>query len=51
MKSRSKRYKDIKKLSIKGKKIELKDIFDLVKKSSTVIIKHANPLMSQLIYQ
>ena len=35
MKSRSKRYKDIKKLSIKGKKIELKDIFDLVKKSST----------------
>ena len=35
MKKRSKRYKDIIKFSIKGKKIELKEYFDLVKKSST----------------
>ena len=35
MKKRSKRYKEITKLSSKGKKIELKDLFDLVKKSST----------------
>ena len=35
MKKMSKRYKELKKNSIKGKKIELKEIFDLVKKSST----------------
>ena len=35
MKKRSKRYKDLKKFSTKGKKIELKDIFELVKKTST----------------
>ena len=35
MKKRSKRYNDIKKLSIKGKKVELNEIFDLVKKNST----------------
>ena len=35
MKKRSKRYKEINKLSAKGKKIELKDTFDLVKKTST----------------
>ena len=35
MKKRSKRYKEIKKLSTKGKKVELKEIFDLVKKTST----------------
>ena len=35
MKNRSKRYKEIKKLSTKGKKVELKEIFDLVKKTST----------------
>jgi len=35
MKKRSKRYNDIKKLSIKGKKVELNEIFDLVKKTST----------------
>ena len=32
MKKRSKRYKDILKNIVKDKKIELKDIFDLVKK-------------------
>ena len=31
----SKRYKEIKKFSTKGKKVELKEIFDLVKKTST----------------
>ncbi|MDC0473166.1 50S ribosomal protein L1 [Pelagibacteraceae bacterium] len=35
MKKRSKRYKEINKLSAKGKKIELKDTFDLVKKTTT----------------
>ena len=35
MKKRSKRYKELKKFSTKGKKIELKEIFDLVKKTST----------------
>jgi large subunit ribosomal protein L1 len=35
MKKRSKRYKEIKKHSVLNKKIELKDIFDLVKKTST----------------
>ena len=35
MKKRSKRYKDILKNIVKDKKIELKDIFDLVKKTST----------------
>ena len=35
MKKRSKRYKEINKFSIKGKKIELKEYFDLVKKNST----------------
>ena len=35
MKNRSKRYKELTKLSTKGKKVELKDIFDLVKKTST----------------
>ena len=35
MKKMSKRYKELKKNSIKGKKIEPKEIFDLVKKSST----------------
>jgi len=35
MKKRSKRYKDLKKFSIKGKKTELKEIFELVKKTST----------------
>jgi large subunit ribosomal protein L1 len=35
MKKRSKRYKEIKKLSTKGKKVELKEIIDLLKKSST----------------
>ena len=35
MKKRSKRYKDLKKFSTKGKKIELKDILELVKKTST----------------
>ena len=35
MKKRSKRYKELTKSSTKGKKIELKDIFELVKKTST----------------
>ena len=35
MKKRSKRYKELGKFSIKGKKIELKEVFDLVKKTST----------------
>ena len=35
MKKRSKRYKDLTKLSTKGKKVELKEIFELVKKTST----------------
>ncbi|MDC0344305.1 50S ribosomal protein L1 [Pelagibacteraceae bacterium] len=35
MKKRSKRYKEIKKNSITGKKIDLKEIIDLVKKNST----------------
>ena len=35
MKKRSKRYKDLTKFSTKGKKIELKEVFDLVKKTST----------------
>jgi|TARA_B110000467_G_C18192115_1_gene406701 large subunit ribosomal protein L1 len=35
MKKMSKRYKELKKNSIKGKKIELKEIFELVKKTST----------------
>jgi len=35
MKNRSKRYKELTKLSTKGKKVELKDIFDLAKKTST----------------
>ena len=35
MKKRSKRFKEIAKLSTKGKKIEVKEIFDLLKKSST----------------
>ena len=35
MKKRSKRYKDLIKFSTKGKKIEVKDILDLVKKTST----------------
>jgi large subunit ribosomal protein L1 len=34
MKKRSKRFKDISKLSTKGKKVEIKEVFDLVKKSS-----------------
>jgi len=35
MKKRSKRYKDLIKLSTKDKKVDLKEIFNLVKKSST----------------
>ena len=35
MKKRSKRYKDLLKSSKKGTKVDLKDIFDLVKKTST----------------
>ncbi len=35
MKKRSKRYKNLVKFSTKGKKVELKEIFDLVKKTST----------------
>ena len=35
MRKRSKRYKDIKKLSLKDKKIQTNEIFDLVKKTST----------------
>ena len=35
MKKRSKRYKELAKFSTKGKKIELKEVFDLVKKTST----------------
>ena len=35
MKKRSKRYKELRKFSTKGKKIELKEIFNLVKKTST----------------
>jgi large subunit ribosomal protein L1 len=35
MKKRSKRYKGLVKFSTKGKKIELKEVFDLVKKTST----------------
>ena len=34
MKKRSKRFKEISKLSTKGKKVEIKEVFDLVKKSS-----------------
>tara|TARA_A100001011_G_C14146807_1_gene772244 strand:+ start:12 stop:701 length:690 start_codon:yes stop_codon:yes gene_type:complete len=34
MKKRSKRFKELTKLSTKGKKVEVKEIFDLVKKSS-----------------
>tara|TARA_B100001059_G_C17773743_1_gene550009 strand:+ start:380 stop:1069 length:690 start_codon:yes stop_codon:yes gene_type:complete len=36
MKKRSKRYKEISKLSTKGKKVDVKELFELVKKSSTV---------------
>ncbi len=35
MRKRSKRYKGLVKFSTKGKKIELKEVFDLVKKTST----------------
>ena len=35
MKKTSKRFKEIKKLSIKGKKTETKEVLELVKKSST----------------
>ena len=35
MKKRSKRYKDLIKFSTKGKKVDVKDILDLVKKTST----------------
>tara|TARA_Y100000389_G_scaffold188292_1_gene210680 strand:+ start:328 stop:1017 length:690 start_codon:yes stop_codon:yes gene_type:complete len=35
MKKRSKRYKEISKLSTKGKKVDVKELFELVKKSST----------------
>ena len=35
MKKRSKRYQELKKFSTKGKKITLKEVFDLVKKTST----------------
>ena len=35
MRKRSKRYKELKKFSTKGKKVEIKEIFDLVKKTST----------------
>ena len=35
MKKRSKRFKELKKLSSKEKKLEPKEIFDLVKKTST----------------
>jgi|TARA_B110000881_G_C18455135_1_gene453139 large subunit ribosomal protein L1 len=35
MKKKSKRYKEILKLSTKGKKVDVKDVFDLVKKTST----------------
>tara|TARA_X000000368_G_scaffold411031_1_gene395327 strand:+ start:240 stop:929 length:690 start_codon:yes stop_codon:yes gene_type:complete len=35
MKKRSKRYKNLIKLSTKDKKVELKEVFDLVKKTST----------------
>ena len=35
MKKRSKRYKGLTKFSTKGKKVDLKEIFDLVKKTST----------------
>ena len=35
MRRRSKRYKEIAKLSTKGKKVELKEILELVKKTST----------------
>ena len=35
MKKRSKRYKELNKLSTKGKKLELKEIIDLAKKTST----------------
>ena len=35
MKKKSKRYKELVKFSTKGKKVELKEIFDLVKKTST----------------
>ncbi len=35
MKKKSKRYNELKKLTPKGKKLELKEIFDLVKKTST----------------
>ena len=34
MKKRSKRFKEISKLSTKGKKVDIKEVFDLVKKSS-----------------
>ena len=36
MKKRSKRYKEISKLSTKGKKVDVKELLELVKKSSTV---------------
>ena len=35
MKKKSKRYNELKKISTRGKKIDLKEIFDLVKKTST----------------
>ena len=35
MKKRSKRYKELVKLTVKGKKFDAKDVFDLVKKTST----------------
>ena len=35
MKKRSKRYKELTKLSTKNKKVELKDLIELVKKTST----------------
>ena len=35
MKKRSKRYQELRKFSTKGKKVELKEVFDLVKKTST----------------
>ena len=38
MKKRSKRYKDLIKFSTKGKKVDVKDILDLVKKTSTTKI-------------
>ena len=35
MKNKSKRYKELLKTTVKGKKIELKEIIDLVKKNAT----------------